>query len=229
MNANPFIPGERLVFEVQWEFIRAGEAVLEILPFETFAGRPVFHFVMKAKTTPFIDAFYKVRDLYDSYTDAGMGYSLLYTKKRSGRRKKEIKVPFDWKRKEAQYVAIGEDWKPISLLPNSFDPLSVFYAFRLNDLEVGKELYAPVSDGKKCVMGKAKVLKREFIQVKGVTYDTFLVEPDLEDIGGVFEKSKDAKMKIWVTADRRKIPVKFKSKVVVGSFVAELVSKAGID
>ena len=137
-------------------------------------------------------------------------------------------MPFDWDKKESQYVAIGEEWKPISLLPNSFDPLSVFYAFRLNNLKVGKALHAAVSDGKKCVMGSAEVLKRERIQVKGMDCDTFLVEPDLKDLGGVFEKSKDAKIKIWVTADHRRIPVRFESKVVVGSFVAELVSAEGL-
>lgn len=224
----PFQPGERLVFEVRWEFIRAGEAVLEILPVEDFDGEPCFHFVMTARTTPFIDVFYKVRDRYDAYTDAGMSHALLYTKKKSGRRKKEIRVPFDWDKKESQYVAVGEEWKPISLLANSFDPLSVFYAFRLNNLKVGKALHAAVSDGKKCVMGMAKVLKRERIQVKGADYDTFLVEPDLKDVGGVFEKSKDAKVKIWVTADYRRIPVRFESEVVVGSFVAELVSAEGL-
>jgi hypothetical protein len=45
----------------------------------------------------------------------------------------------------------------------------------------------------------------------------------MKDVKGVFEKSKDAKMFIWVTADERRMLVKLKSKVVVGSFVAELV------
>jgi len=33
---------------------------------------------------------------------------------------------------------------------------------------------------------------------------------------------------LWVTADKRRIPVKIKSKVVVGSFVGELVSATGL-
>jgi len=60
------------------------------------------------------------------------------------------------------------------------------------------------------------------------TYDTFLVEHDLKDIGGVFEKSKNAKLKIWVIADTHRIPIKIKSKVILGSFVAELISADGI-
>ena len=64
--------------------------------------------------------------------------------------------------------------------------------------------------------------------MKGTDYNAFLIEPDLKDVGGVFEKSKDAKIKIWVTADHRRIPVRFESKVVVGSFVAELVAAEGL-
>ena len=41
----------------------------------------------------------------------------------------------------------------------------------------------------------------------------------------VFKKSKKAKIQIWLTADDRRIPVRIKSKVVVGSFVADLVEK----
>jgi hypothetical protein len=73
-------------------------------------------------------------------------------------------------------------------------------------------------------LGRARVVKREKVTVLSGTYDTYLVEPSLEHIGGVFKKSKDAKLQIWVTADARRIPVKIKSKVAVGSFVGELMS-----
>jgi len=109
-------------------------------------------------------------------------------------------------------------------MPGTFDPLSVFYAFRLHDLDTQLEYSIPLTDGKKCILGKAKVIKREEIKVGSVTYDAFLVEPKMENIGGVFEKSRDAKLQIWVTADNRRIPLRIKSKVKVGSFVADLVS-----
>ena len=74
------------------------------------------------------------------------------------------------------------------------------------------------------MLGRAKIVKRERIRVAGVDYDTFLAEPDLEPIGGVFKKSPHAKIQLWVTADHRRIPVRIKSRVVVGSFTADLVS-----
>ena len=89
---------------------------------------------------------------------------------------------------------------------------------------VSKFVNCMMTDGKKSVIGKARVIKREKITVPSGVYDTYLVEPDLEHIGGVFKKSKNAKLQIWVTADKRRIPVKVKSKVIVGSFIAELIS-----
>jgi hypothetical protein len=46
-------------------------------------------------------------------------------------------------------------------------------------------------------------------------------------VGGVFEKSPDAKLQLWVSADYRRLPVKLKSKVIVGSFTGELQSMVG--
>jgi Protein of unknown function (DUF3108) len=224
----PFNAGEKLTLQAKWGFIPAGEAVLEVLPAETLNGVKSCHFVMTSKTYPFIDLFYKVRDRIDSYVDLGMTHSILYKKQKRGRSKKDVVVDFDWEKKKARYSKNGKMRRLISILPGSFDPLSVFYAFRIHELKEGLVIRVPVTDGKKCVTGIATVIKREKISVAGRPYDTYLVEPDLEHIGGVFEKSKNAKLQIWVTADKRRIPVRIKSKVIVGSFVGELISAEGI-
>jgi hypothetical protein len=224
----PFSPGEKLFFEVRWAFIPAAEGVLEILPMETIDGVRCYHFTATSRTYEFVDAFYKVRDRMEAFADEGMTRSLLYKKAQDGKRKRRISVNFDWEKLQARYSNFDERGEPVSLLPGSFDPLSVFYAFRLMQLKEGEELKTPVTDGKKCIVGRAKVIKREKIKVKDTFYDTFLVEPDLEQLGGVFEKSKNAKLQVWVTADGASIPVRVKSEVLVGSFVAELVSASGL-
>ena len=72
--------------------------------------------------------------------------------------------------------------------------------------------------------------EKQKINVSEKSYNTLLVEPEMEGIGGVFKKTSDSKLKIWVTDDKKRIPVRIKSKVTVGSFVAELVSyTAGSD
>jgi len=225
----PFHPGEKLVFEVKWQFIPAGEAILEVLPLETIDGAEHYHFVMTAKTYKYIDPLYKVRDRIDAYTDLEMTYSRLYKQKNRGRRRKDIVLQFDPERQRVQYAKNGKKKTPISILSGSFDPLSVFYAFRFFELKEKGVLEVPVTDGKNCVIGEANVIRRETIRVESGTYDTYLVEPDLKHVGGVFKKSKNAKLKIWVTADARRIPVKIESEVIVGSFVGELISAEGIE
>ena len=220
----PFAPGERLLFEVRWAFIPAAEGVLEILPMETIDGQKCYHFVMTSRTYEFVDVFYKVRDRIEGFTDEGLTRSVLYKKTQDGRTKRRISVNFDWEKLQAQYSNFDERAEPISIVPGSFDPLSVFYSLRPFQLKEGEELKAAVTDGKKCIVGKAKVIRREKIKVRDAVYDTFLVEPDLEQLVGIFEKFKNAKFQIWVTADGASIPVRVKSEIFVGSFVAELVS-----
>ena len=228
-NDLPFYPGEKLMFQLKWAFIPAGEAVIEILPIETIDGVIAYHFLLTAKSNSFIDHFYKVRDKIDAYADIEMTHSILYKKKQQeGKTNRDIVVNFDWKNNNAVYSTETETRPPIDILPGSFDPLSAFYFVRLFDLQEKLIIERPVTDGKKCIIGKAAVIKRETLKLSSGTYDTYLIEPEIEHVGGVFEKSKDAKIQVWVTADHRRIPVKLKSKVVVGSFVGELVSATGL-
>ncbi len=222
----PFSPGERLTFVLKWGFIRAGKAVMEVNAVETVDGVESYHFVLTAKSRSFLDHIYKVRDRIDAYADVGMNRSILYKKKqREGKTRRDVVVRFDWDKKEAQYSNFGGKRDPVPLLPGSFDPLSAFYYTRLIDPATVKAVERPVTDGKKCVVGKARIIKKETIKLaNGKTYDTYLMEPELKHVGGVFEKSKNAKIKVWVTADNRRIPVRIKSKVAVGSFIGELVS-----
>ncbi|BBO84737.1 hypothetical protein DSCO28_53030 [Desulfosarcina ovata subsp. sediminis] len=227
-RSHAFSPGERLTFVLKWTVIPAGEAVLEVLPQEQMAGQDVYHFVLTARSNAFVDAFYAVRDRIDAWADTKMQRSLLYRKKQhEGSTRRDITVSFDWEAMHAQYVNHGDARDPIPITAGTFDPLAIFYWSRAVDLSVGSPIQRPVTDGKKHVVGFAHVVDREHITVPAGTFDTFLIEPDLTHVGGVFEKSRDAKIQLWVTADHRRLPVKLKSKVVVGSFSGELVSMTG--
>jgi len=153
----PFSPGEKLTFKLKWYFIPAGEAVLEVLPIENIGGIKAYHFVLIVKTNQFFDTIYKIRDRIDSYTDIGMTRSILYKKRKAG----------------------GKHQRDI------LDPLSIFYYSRICDLRKKVILQRPVTDGKKCVIGSGKVIKRETIKLKNGKYDTYLLEPELKDLSGV--------------------------------------------
>ena len=223
-----FRPGERLNFVLKWTIIPAGEAVLQVLPREQMAGIDAHHFLLTARSNAFVDAFYMVRDRIDAWADGAMRQSLFYRKKQhEGSTRRDIIVTFDWAQMTVQYSNHGEAREPIPITAGTFDPLSIFYWSRSADLVVGGRLQRWVTDGKKHVLGVADVIRRETVRVPAGTFDTFLIEPDLAHVGGVFEKSPDAKIQLWVSADYRRLPVKLKSKVIVGSFSGELVSVSG--
>ncbi len=220
----PFAPGETLRYTVKWLSIPAGEMRLEVLPMKEIAGEQAYHFRMTNTTASFVDVFYKLRQRTEAFTNHAVSHSLLYRNETRGKKKRSERVLFDWKQRVATYEKNGKKEDTVALLPGAFDPLSIFYVLRLHRLQAGETIEVPVSDGKKCVMGKATVVRREPVQVGGKRYNTFLVEPDLKHIGGVFRKSKHASLKIWFTADAVKIPVKVETKVKVGRFSATLAA-----
>jgi hypothetical protein len=229
-----FAPGEILRYKLRWGLIPAGEAELKVMPVETIDGVQVFHFVMKARTNAFADAFYRLRSRIDAYADLEMTRSIKYVKKTEVRNKHKIDtVDFNWQQSHARYhrrevlngppVEIKNQDQTTPLMDGTFDPLSAFYYTRTIRLNGQTNVARPVSDGKKCVMANARILGRERIKINGNKYDTLLISPDLRDVKGVFQKSKNAKIRIWVSADRYQIPLRIQSKVIVGSFTGDLI------
>lgn len=226
----PFRQGESLTFEIKWAFITAGYARLQVRDKTRFEGIDAYHFDVKAWTTSFVDNIYKVRDYIDAYVDEDITHSLYYRKKeREGDHRGEVRITFDWKNNQARYHDLEKSKDPILIKEHTFDPLSIFYYFRLHDLKPGSVFQGIVTDGKKSVLGRASVIRRETIEVEAGNFDTYLVEPELKEVGGVFKKSKKAKLQVWVTADQYKVPIKIRSKVVVGYFTAELLEYSGVD
>ena len=220
----PFLPGEKLTFELKWLFLPAGTATIEVLPIETLNGEPVWHFVLKARTNRFTDAFYKVRDRIDAFVDLDMTRTLYFKKiQREGDTQRDVEVIFDWENNRAAYVQNGNQEKALDINPESFDPLSVVYKFRSGDIAVKKEMKAWVTDGKKCVIGRAFITKEQSLLVPAGRYDTFVMEPELTHAGGVFKESKNPSLRIWFSKEPERHIVKIKGKVAVGSFSANLV------
>ncbi len=222
--AFPFAPGEKLRYDVYWAGIKAAEAMLEIMPMTALDGKAAWHFAMTADTTPLVAAIYPVHDRMDSWADADMERALRYTElKRKPFDVKNLSISFDWKSNTAR-TAKNEKKRLVELKPEAFDPLSIFYYFRMQELHENRILTRPVADRKRCMQAVARVHGRQTVRSGGRLWDAWLVEPDLRSIEGVFKKNPDARLQIWVSADERRLPVLVKSRVAVGSFTAELVS-----
>ena len=238
-HARPFLPGEKLTYQLKWGPIPAGEAALELLPIEELDNQPVYHIVMTVRTNAFVDLIYTYRSRIDAYVDIDMTRSLRYQEKTRKRRKvKEIIVDFDWMSKQAYFkrveTVIGSKSDILKtehvtpLMIGTFDPLSVYYYTRLLDLHVGDRITRPISDGLKCTVAEAEVTRRESVTANGVTYDTYLVQPDFKGVNPVFDILAGANILVWVTADARHLPIKLASRITLGHFTGELITVEGV-
>lgn len=219
----PFHEGEELHYRVKWGIFTVGSAKLHVHPQAQVDGELAHHFSFEVTTNNFADKFYKVRTRIDGYVNQDMTKSVLYKKRQEeGKTNRDITVTFDWKANQIQYKNWDDLRAPITVNQPVFDPLSMLYAFRVLPLEANSIVPMMATDGKKIVDSSIHILKKEKLKVPAGKFSTVLVEPDIKDLGGVFKKSKNANMKIWLEAEHYHYPVKLKSKVRVGSFQAIL-------
>lgn len=223
-STGPFAPGEELEYRIRWGFITAGHARLQVLPLETYNGQSAYRFTLTARTTPFVDRLYKVRDVVHSVTAADMSRALEFAQdQQEGGTMRQLQVYFDWDdTPQAWRVLNDEAREPVSIEPGTFDPLSGVYALRQSVFVVGSDIELPVTDGKTCVRARGTVLREETIKTPAGKFETFVVQPELSEVRAVFERSPNATMLVWVSKDERRLPVRVTSEVFIGHFTAEL-------
>lgn len=214
-------------FIVTWSGLPVADAQLEVDRRVTFEDQPAHHYAFTAATRGIVEMLYKVESVNESWVATDFSRTLGYAKTQdeAGDFEKVV-VDIDWDTNTAQYFNHGNPREPIDIEPGSLDPLSVIFAVRNCRLIPGDTFEVPVTDGKKAVSVKVSVLGREPVETHAGTFDAILVSPETKDLGGVFKKSKNASIDIWLSDDEWRIPLKLSSKVVIGSFHGELVDSS---
>jgi len=212
---------ETLRYDISWAGIKAGESVIEIRQADDAT-------IIAVTTTSvkWISVFYPVNDRVESRVASGptpgtIGLPLTYRLKLSeGRHRKDKEVIFDSARSKAFYIDYLDDERKEFDLPGAvFDPLSSFYRIRGMHLEVGKSAYIRIFDSKKIYDAEVQVLRKERIQGPSGEVDTLVIKPMMKSEGIFYQKGE---MLIWLSDDDKKIPLRMKSKVKIGSVTANL-------
>ncbi len=208
-----FRPGEKLSFSVEYFGIAAGFATLAVYKGPEMYGRPTYHLKATARTHPAFEWVFKVRDRIESYFDARGLFSWRYEKHiREGSYSNDSEIVYD---QFKQQVIKDQGRTILPAPPLTQDVLSEFYFFRTLDVKIGDEINIPVvADNGKTYELLVKILRREKKTVPAGTFDCLVVEPYLK-FEGLFKHQ--GKLHIWLTDDKRKVPVLIKSKIVIGS------------
>ena len=224
-DIHPFSEGEKMVYEIKWIGIPVGKGALEVFTTDGSQDKDAYLFELRVQSNRSVDLLYRVRDQFSSLSALDLTKSYRFRKiQKEGNKKRDVKVRFDWERNEVTYSNFDKTKPPVSLIPGTLDPLAAVYFVRTRDLEGSRIVRVPVTNGKKCMVGVANILGKQTIKIDSGVYETYLLEADTGQVGGVFEKTDDKKFKVWITADERRIPVKVETDVSVGTFTAELLS-----
>ena len=217
----PFHAGERLTYNISWSKVfSAGTAVMEVREERTAEGRDILRFVSTARTTGMVDKVYPVRDTVQSVVDPRTMLSLSYSLNQShGKRKRNRELIFDHGKNKVSFIEGGK-LESIDVPANVQDALSSLYYVRtLAEFTEGKPIVVTVCDSGKTWTVEVHVLGREKVKTPVGEFNTIKVKtyPKYE---GVFLNKGE--IFIWLTDDRRKVPVLMKSTITIGSIVSTL-------
>ena len=219
-----FREGEKLTFDVKYGFVTAGTAVMNIPNKKKISGRDAYHVTFEVNSTPSFDWIYKVRDRYETYIDAAGIFPWRFEQHiREGKYSRDFSAFFDHRKLKAK-TSEGEYTIPKYVN----DIVSAFYFARTYN-------YAKMKAGDKFILYnfykdkvydlEVRFVGRERVNVVAGTFDCVIVEPVIKE-GGLFKT--EGSILIWLSNDELKIPVKVKTKILIGSIDAELSAYEGL-
>ncbi len=135
---------------------------------------------------------------------------------------RKVDLVFDEKTRQCKRSLDGKPDGQVETEASTFDPLSIIFKFREQSLENAGEFSSAVCDGKATFPSKLTVIGKQEIQIGEKTFQAILVEPDLGQLRGVFKKDPEAKLQIWLSDDDRRVPLRIKTKIKHGTFIADL-------
>ena len=217
--------GERLVYDVGYSFIKAGEAVFSIPAIDTIKGRECYQVLFTVKSTPTFSFFYKVEDRYETMLDKKGVFPWRFTQRvREGKYSNDFAAEFD----QLENIATTKAGK-YSIPPYVHDVVSAMFYVRTLDYSKsrpGEKIFLQNFFKDTTYQLAVKFLGYQQISVDAGKFNCLIVEPLIME-GGLFKS--EGRIIIWMTNDERKIPVKVSTKVVVGSIDAELREYSSIN
>ncbi len=220
-NALALTIPEKLVYDLTWTGIKAGTATQEIV-----AENGDIKITSIARSADWITVFFPVEDrivsILSTNPESKLGQSKSYSlKTREGSHRRDREVQFNHAKGIAYYKDnINGDKRELPIVAATLDTLSSFYFVRTLHLEVGKSVFLTILDNLKTWNVEVKVLRKEKIKTSLGTFDTIVIKPLMQSEGIIDRKGE---MLIWLTDDKRLLPVKMKTKVKIGSVTATLV------
>ena len=217
----PFQVGERLTYKVSWLNMTAVTAVMEVAPIPGISDHGVAKLVGTAQSTPILTKFFPVDSRVESELDLDtLAPEHMTFRRREGKKKEDIEYTFH--QKEGMVTTVrGGMTESLPMPAGTQDILSCLYYTRtVLEPTPGASLKMNVYHDKKNRPVEVRVEGIETIEGtwgQAETVRVLVIMP----FHGLF--MNQGNIRVWVTMDERRTPLRMKAKVVLGSIVADLI------
>jgi hypothetical protein len=236
-----FSIGERLVYTVEWDppwfffffpKMNAGEAELSLSEAD-YKGKKVYKILFKARSSGTLVRLsgVKIDDEFTCLSDPESLCTFAVTKKiREGKRKKQIDVEYLSETHQLWIRETDESVTPPKLKKDELkdnipecvqDPFSALYSFRRMPLKTGFVQNFTVGNDDRIKEIKSQVENQETVQSGAGTFLSWRINTAAL-MGGLFKEG--GQFRIWLSADERKLPVRFEAKMHLGRALGTLKS-----
>ncbi|CCH51098.1 hypothetical protein BN8_00003 [Fibrisoma limi BUZ 3] len=226
---NSFGPGEHIEYRVHYGFLNAAEAIVDVSPtLYKVNERPCYRVNVDGRTVGAFALVTKVRDTWRSYIDTNAILpQKFYTSLRENNYRKEENITFNHLNNTVRAEERTE--RDVFHVPdNVHDVVSSYYFVRTIDfskLNVGQVVEVPAFYDDTIYNMKVKYRGKDVIKTKFGRINVLKLTPIMPP--NSFFKGDDA-IKIWVSDDANKIPLKVEVELAIGSLDMDIRHHAGL-
>ena len=206
----PFKVGESLKYSADFNLIRVGQAELYVTGLENINDIETYHVTFSANTTGLADQLFKIRDQIDIWMDKKDFFTHRLIKNiNEGNYRNNVDVKFDYQKSIAK-----TNTKEVSIDFKARDSFSMFYYLRTIPLKKNEVMSFSSFEGKRIVHYNLQMTGTETIRTNLGIFNCKVIRPYREG-KNLFKNQGD--MQIWISDDRKKLPVKIQIKMKYGS------------
>ena len=207
---------EKFYYDIYWIGIYVGSAVLEGVN-----ENGMVKITSRAHSAAFLSNFYKVEDFAESKVKDGVPLNFRI-RQHEGRYRSDKETKFDVRNGKITYFDYLKGLKEEHEGKRGvfWDVISGFYFLRTKGMELEKTIFINIFDSNKFLNAEVNVLGKEKIHFEGKgEIEAIVVKPILKS-DGLFQNKGD--IRIWLSNDGNRFPIRVETKVPIGKVVAEL-------
>jgi len=226
-----FKSGEYIKYKAHYGFINAAEGEMLIDDeVHQINGRPSYKIDVYGRSIGMFDLFLRIRDNWGTYLDTSAIFSnRFYRKIEEGKYRKHEIVDFDQYKNKASVVTYDKHkkaWKPAEYfdVPNNVqDMVSGYYYLRtvnFDTLKPGDIINVKAFFDDENYDFKIRYVRKESIKTKLGEIRSIMLSPIMPE-NSLFDGENS--IKVWISNDRNKVPLKIKAEMFVGAVEIEIV------